>query len=146
MPAIFISYRRSDSQADAGRIYDRLADHFGKTSIIYGTIANECIDEDVKTVILEDITTNESKLIEKLYESNKHVIQTLQYPSNNVRINLYADYVFLFSEPVARVRRKLYNQYGNIFTDFESFSILLEQLTSNNPYACMVIRNQLRAK
>lgn len=33
MPSIFISYRRSDSQADAGRIYDRLATHFGKKAI-----------------------------------------------------------------------------------------------------------------
>lgn len=33
MHSIFISYRRSDSQADAGRIYDRLADHFGKSTV-----------------------------------------------------------------------------------------------------------------
>ncbi|HSM83809.1 MAG TPA: toll/interleukin-1 receptor domain-containing protein, partial [Nodosilinea sp.] len=33
MPSIFISYRRSDSHADAGRIYDRLAAHFGKGSV-----------------------------------------------------------------------------------------------------------------
>lgn len=33
MPSIFISYRRSDSQADAGRIYDRLANHFGKAAV-----------------------------------------------------------------------------------------------------------------
>ncbi len=33
MPSIFISYRRSDSQADAGRIYDRLAAHFGPKAV-----------------------------------------------------------------------------------------------------------------
>lgn len=33
MPKIFISYRRSDSEDVAGRIYDRLADHFGSDSI-----------------------------------------------------------------------------------------------------------------
>ncbi|NEP19543.1 MAG: toll/interleukin-1 receptor domain-containing protein [Leptolyngbya sp. SIO4C1] len=33
MPSIFISYRRSDSQDVAGRIYDRLVQHFGKGSI-----------------------------------------------------------------------------------------------------------------
>lgn len=33
MPSIFISYRRSDSHADAGRIYDRLAAHFGKAAV-----------------------------------------------------------------------------------------------------------------
>ena len=35
MPKIFISYRRSDSEDIAGRIYDRLADHFGKDSIFF---------------------------------------------------------------------------------------------------------------
>ena len=29
MPRVFISYRRDDSAAHAGRIYDRLRDHFG---------------------------------------------------------------------------------------------------------------------
>lgn len=33
MPSIFISYRRSDSQADTGRIYDRLAARFGKEAV-----------------------------------------------------------------------------------------------------------------
>lgn len=33
MPSIFISYRRSDSQDVAGRIYDRLAQHFGREAI-----------------------------------------------------------------------------------------------------------------
>ncbi|WP_017300209.1 toll/interleukin-1 receptor domain-containing protein [Nodosilinea nodulosa] len=35
MPKIFISYRRSDSEDIAGRIYDRLAAHFGKDSIFF---------------------------------------------------------------------------------------------------------------
>jgi hypothetical protein len=32
-PAIFISYRREDSVGHAGRLYDRLAEHFGKENI-----------------------------------------------------------------------------------------------------------------
>ncbi|MCM2336479.1 MAG: ankyrin repeat domain-containing protein [Pseudomonas sp.] len=32
-PAIFISYRRDDASGDAGRIFDRLVDHFGKERI-----------------------------------------------------------------------------------------------------------------
>lgn len=31
--AIFISYRRSDSNDVSGRIYDRLAAHFGKAAL-----------------------------------------------------------------------------------------------------------------
>ena len=33
MPGIFISYRRDDSAASAGRLYDRLAHHFGKEQV-----------------------------------------------------------------------------------------------------------------
>jgi hypothetical protein len=33
MPDIFISYRREDTIAYAGRLYDRLADHFGKEHV-----------------------------------------------------------------------------------------------------------------
>jgi formylglycine-generating enzyme required for sulfatase activity len=35
MPKLFISYRRSDSEDIAGRIYDRLVGHFGKDSIFF---------------------------------------------------------------------------------------------------------------
>ncbi len=33
MTSIFISYRRDDSAASAGRLYDRLAQHFGKDQV-----------------------------------------------------------------------------------------------------------------
>ncbi len=33
MPRIFISYRRDDSAAHAGRLYDRLIDHFDQQSV-----------------------------------------------------------------------------------------------------------------
>ncbi|MGF1570737.1 MAG: hypothetical protein ACFCVD_22125 [Nodosilinea sp.] len=35
MPKIFISYRRSDSEDIAGRIYDRLVADFDKTAIFF---------------------------------------------------------------------------------------------------------------
>ena len=33
MPKIFISYRRDDSAAQAGRLYDRLEGHFGQGQV-----------------------------------------------------------------------------------------------------------------
>ena len=33
MPKIFLSYRREDSAAEAGRIYDRLRIHFGDNAV-----------------------------------------------------------------------------------------------------------------
>ena len=35
MPKVFISYRREDSQDIAGRIYDRLAAHYGAKNVVY---------------------------------------------------------------------------------------------------------------
>ena len=37
MPRIFINYRREDSRADAGRIYDRLKSHFGASNVFMDT-------------------------------------------------------------------------------------------------------------
>jgi hypothetical protein len=37
MPAIFISYRRSDTAAYAGRLHDRLAAHFGSSAVFLDT-------------------------------------------------------------------------------------------------------------
>ena len=33
MPRIFISYRRDDSAGHAGRLFDRLVDHFGRDQV-----------------------------------------------------------------------------------------------------------------
>ena len=33
MPRIFISYRRDDSAGHAGRLYDRLLEHFGQQDV-----------------------------------------------------------------------------------------------------------------
>ena len=35
MPKIFLSYRREDSAGVAGRIYDRLRDHFGPDAVFF---------------------------------------------------------------------------------------------------------------
>src|SRR5665213_2048282 len=39
MPSITISYRREDAAADAGRIYDRLARHYGTSSVFMDVTA-----------------------------------------------------------------------------------------------------------
>jgi hypothetical protein len=54
MPEIFVSYRRDDSAGHAGRIYDRLSNHFGKEKLFrdvdhlrYGEDFVEALDEAV---------------------------------------------------------------------------------------------------
>ena len=54
MSTIFVSYRRDDSSGHAGRLYDRLADRFGKDKLFrdidhisYGEDFVEALDEAV---------------------------------------------------------------------------------------------------
>ncbi|HIK46018.1 MAG TPA: hypothetical protein IGR64_14220 [Leptolyngbyaceae cyanobacterium M65_K2018_010] len=55
MPQIFISYRRRDSEAIAGQIYDRLVAHFGKSAscldvdtIPFGLDFRDCLKGEVQ--------------------------------------------------------------------------------------------------
>lgn len=41
MRAIFISYRREDSEGHAGRLYESLADHFGRDAVFMDVVAIE---------------------------------------------------------------------------------------------------------
>lgn len=54
MPKIFISYRRADSRKDAGRIYDRLVDAFGKDNI-FKDVDNIPFGRDFRGVLSEAV-------------------------------------------------------------------------------------------
>lgn len=54
MPKIFISYRRADSRKDAGRIYDRLVEAFGKTNI-FKDVDNIPVGDDFRGVLSEAV-------------------------------------------------------------------------------------------
>lgn len=41
MGGIFVSYRRNDSQGEAGRLFDDLAKHFGEDSVFMDVAAIE---------------------------------------------------------------------------------------------------------
>lgn len=67
MRAIFISYRRNDSEGEAGRLFDDLARHFGKDTVFMDVTAiqpgrdfRKAIDESVATcgVLLAIISNN----------------------------------------------------------------------------------------
>jgi hypothetical protein len=67
MRAIFVSYRRNDSEGEAGRLFDDLVEHFGEQSVFMDVAAIEAgrdfrkaIDESVATcgVLLAIIGTN----------------------------------------------------------------------------------------
>lgn len=54
MPKIFISYRRADSRKDAGRIYDRLVEAFGKENI-FKDVDNIPLGKDFRGVLREAV-------------------------------------------------------------------------------------------
>ncbi len=54
MSGIFISYRRSDSQGEAGRLFDDLANHFGEQSVFMDVAAIEA-GRDFRKAIAEGV-------------------------------------------------------------------------------------------
>src|SRR5215213_2824163 len=61
MSSIFVSYRRSDAPAHAGRIYDRLVDRFGKDNV-YKDLDSTAPGADFAEVIEETIATCDAVL------------------------------------------------------------------------------------
>src|SRR5215510_4971750 len=62
MPQIFISYRRADTGKDAGRIYDRLVDTFGKPSV-FKDVDNIPLGTDFRRVLTEYIEKSDVMLV-----------------------------------------------------------------------------------
>lgn len=67
-------------------------------------------------------------------------VLTMQYPLNvppEIRQNF--DYVFLLFDDVIENQKKIYEYYAGCFPNFESFSKVFNQLTTD--YGCMVLVN-----
>lgn len=62
MPKIFISYRRADSRKDAGRIYDRLVEAFGKDSV-FKDVDDIPIGRDFRGVLREAVAQCDVQLV-----------------------------------------------------------------------------------
>ena len=56
MRAIFVSYRRDDSEGEAGRLFDDLVGHFGEDSVFMDVAAIE-VGRDFRKAIDESIAT-----------------------------------------------------------------------------------------
>jgi hypothetical protein len=48
------------------------------------------------------------------------------------------DYIILFRSPILANRRRLFEQYGSIFPDFDTFMQMMDEYTDNE-YECLVI-------
>jgi len=56
VPAIFISYRRDDSEGEAGRLFADLAKQFGESSVFMDVVAIE-VGRDFRKAIDESVAT-----------------------------------------------------------------------------------------
>jgi TonB family protein len=86
---IFVSYRRSDSQGEAGRLFDDLVKHFGEDTVFMDVAAIEA-GRDFRRALEEGVTKCGVLLVmigpEWLDAKDEHGGRRLQDPSDFVRI------------------------------------------------------------
>jgi len=89
LAGIFISYRRSDSQGEAGRLFDDLVIHFGEQSVFMDVAAIEA-GRDFRKAIEEGVTKCGVLLVliglDWLEAKDEHGARRLEDPSDFVRI------------------------------------------------------------
>ena len=89
MDSIFVSYRRSDSQGEAGRLFDDLAKSFGEDKVFMDVAAIEA-GRDFRKAIEEGVTKCGVLLVliglDWLEAKDEHGVQRLADPSDFVRI------------------------------------------------------------
>ena len=103
-------------------------------------------DEDPRMFLLLDNciwnptwTNNEN--VRFLFQNHSNVLFIITMPyAMGIPCTLQADidYVFILRENVANNRRRIYEQYGNMFPSFEVFSKVMDQM---DEYECLVIHN-----
>ncbi|MBZ0296557.1 MAG: SUMF1/EgtB/PvdO family nonheme iron enzyme [Anaerolineae bacterium] len=91
MTKLFISYRRADSRKDAGRIYDRLVEAFGKENI-FKDVDNIPLGRDFRGVLREAVAQCDVLLAiigqQWLSIKDEHGNRRLDNPSDFVRIEI----------------------------------------------------------
>lgn len=86
-PSVFISYRRADSEGQAGRLYDALAQTFGKSQV-FRDVYNIGAGEDFEEVIRDNLS--QTTVFIALIGPNWHGPRNWLYPS---RIHNKGDFV-----------------------------------------------------
>jgi hypothetical protein len=99
-------------------------------------ILDDCLSERVEI--------NRDKCLKYLFFAGRHVNSftalCMQYPlglSPDMRGNI--DFVFIFREPNAQNRRRIFETYAGMFPNYDIFTQVMDQCTQN--FECMVIDN-----
>ena len=103
-------------------------------------------------VVLDDLMFDTSwvtdRQVTRTFMNGRHYnitfMVTMQYPLGiPPRLRGNVDYVFLLREPEYAMRKKLYEQYGGIFPNFNAFCQAFNNCSEN--YECMVIDRTSRS-
>jgi hypothetical protein len=115
-------------------------------------IAKKHLPNSWCVVILDDCTDDpkvfNSPLQQAIYKKSRHwnmlYIVALQY-SMDVKpvIRTNVDGIFILREPILRNRRSLWENYASIIPDFNTFCVLMDNLTDD--YCCMYVSNQIKS-
>jgi hypothetical protein len=103
-------------------------------------------------VILDDCLYDDSwsrdKLMRCIFMNGRHwkimLIITMQYPLGVppvLRTNI--DYTFILREPNGSNRRKIWEHYASMFTDFQMFERVMVTCTEN--FECLVVNNNSKS-
>jgi hypothetical protein len=124
MSVVFINYRRDDSAAYAGRICDRLANHFDRENC-FMDIDHFAPGEDFKRVILEKLSAlqvaivligkqwlnimddNGRRLLGRTYKANKGVADT----QNNFNNGACPTVLCIDAQKMGRIKPSIYNSF-----------------------------------
>lgn len=92
MPGIFINYRREDSRADAGRLFDWLSGHFGKDRVFMDIAGSIEPGMDFDEVIEKAVTSCEALIVvigkQWLTTTNSAGRRRLDNPDDYVRLEI----------------------------------------------------------
>lgn len=97
-------------------------------------------------VIVGKKDTNKNVLVNQLLCKNiqNYVIVSSPEQYNYSAICTQTEFIFIHSEHNINIRRKLYEQWGNIVPDFDTFCQILNQCTTDNE--CLVVDNTTTSK
>lgn len=106
-----------------------------------------------KTIVLDDCINYEKslshdKIFRTLFMNSRHYkinfIFSMQYPLNipvDCRTNI--DYIFIFKEDFAQIKRKLNEYYGGMFESYNHFNNILSQIDT---YECLLVKQYSELK
>jgi len=98
--------------------------------------------------IIDTMYSKQSNVMSRMISEHRHFktffLLNSSFPQSTFPPQLRScfDYVFIAREPNTNTRKKLFEQYGDMFPSFASFCDVLDETTTD--YGCMVIDQRIK--